>query len=390
MKLILRETLSPLADERIAAFDAAIESSGRQRGHSAADRMHAITACDPAEALLRLKVCDPAMGSGHFLVTLVDDLADRVLEQLADAPAKARAAGIDHYQSPIARETLSLRERILAQAQQGHWAVDPALLDDRQLVRRMILKRVVHGADNNPMAVELAKLALWQHTFTVGAPLSFLDHHLRCGDSLYGERLHTVRSDLARLGNLFNDSQVAGLLLAAQTLSEINAINDIDLREVERSRNLMDQAYGALDGLRRVFDLWQALRWIAPLDAPRRQRGDKHRAASELLSGRYRLTLMELLSGAGRVHSDDAAVDERVNALLDECRVLAKAEGFLHWELAFPVVWPNPGTSVPGGFDAVIGNPPWDRMKLQEVEWFAERRPEIALQSRAADRKRMM
>src|SRR3546814_5722660 len=108
------------------------------------------------------------------------------------------------------------------------------------------------------MAVELAKRALWLHTFTVGAPLSFLDHHLRCGDSLYGERLDTVRTDLNRLGGLFNDIHTTGLLLAAEAMAELNAINDIDQGEVERSRTLMDEAEATLDGLRRVLDLWQA------------------------------------------------------------------------------------------------------------------------------------
>src|SRR3546814_10122506 len=111
------------------------------------------------------------MGSGHFLVSLVDELADRVLEQLAHAEAEAIAAGIAHYRSPVSREIEHLRERILARAQDARWSVDPALLDDRHLVRRMILTRVVYGVDKNPMAVELAKLALWLHTFTVGAPL---------------------------------------------------------------------------------------------------------------------------------------------------------------------------------------------------------------------------
>src|SRR3546814_1260845 len=113
----------------------------------------------------------------------------------------------------------------------------------------------------------------------------------------------------------------------------------------------MDEAEATLDGLRRVLDLWQALRWIAPLDAPTRQRTDKHDAASELLSGRYRLTLMELLHGDGRVQSNDPAVDARVNALLDECRALAARERFLHWELAFPGRWKQ---DRPGGFDAII------------------------------------
>lgn len=388
VKLLLTETLDPLEAERNAAFEARIAELEKQRNKLPEEQLPSrLAETDPAQALLSLKVCDPAMGSGHFLVSLVDDLADRVLEQLAHAEAAAEQAGIAHYRSPVARDIEQLRERILARAEQGHWTVDPTLLDDRHLVRRMILKRVVYGVDKNPMAVELAKLALWLHTFTVGAPLSFLDHHLRCGDSLYGERLTTVRADLGRLGNLFSDSHTAGLLLAAETMAELNAINDVDLGEVERSRSLMDDAEGALDGLRRVFDLWQALRWIAPLDAPKSRRTDKHAAATELLSGRYGLTLMELLHGEGRLQSRDPQVDARVNALLDECRALAARERFLHWELAFPSLWKQ---GRPGGFDAVIGNPPWDRIKLQEVEWFAERRPEIARQSRASDRKRLI
>ncbi len=388
VKLILRETLDPLANERIATFDAAVRDASKRRKKFEPAQLHSMLAAhDPARALLDLKVCDPAMGSGHFLVSLVDDLADRVLEQLAGATATAAEAGIAGYLSPVTQEITILRERILARAAHGRWAIDPALLDDRHLVRRMILKRVVHGVDKNPMAVELAKLALWLHTFTVGAPLSFLDHHLRCGDSLYGERLATVRMDLNRLGALFNDSHTAGMLLAAQTMHQIGALNDIDLSEVERSRKLTDDAFASLDNLRRIFDLWQALRWIAPLNTPRAKRKDIHATASELLSGRYSMTLGEMLTGAGRVHSDNEAVDRRVNALLDACRALAQRENFLHWELAFPGVWPSAGSGGAGGFDAVIGNPPWDRMKLQEVEWFAERRPAIAKKARASDRK---
>jgi hypothetical protein len=390
VKLILKETLDPLEAERLQAFGTRLTELRRNRDRIVPEQLPSrLAETDPASALLALRVCDPAMGSGHFLVSLVDDLADRVLEQLAHAEAEAATAGIAHYRSPVSREIEQLRERILQRATAANWSIDAALLDDRHLVRRMILKRVVHGVDKNLMAVELAKLALWLHTFTVGAPLSFLDHHLRCGDSLYGERLEHVRADLSRLGGLFNDSHVAGLMLAAQTMGELNAINDVDLGEVERSRNLMDEAEGALIGLHRVFDLWQALRWIAPLDAPRSKRTDKHDAATELLSGRYGLTLMELLHGEGRVQSSDPEVDARVNALLDECRALARRERFLHWELAFPSLW-RQGRPGGGGFDAVIGNPPWDRIKLQEVEWFAERRPEIARQLRASDRKLMI
>ena len=87
------------------------------------------------------------------------------------------------YVSPLAQRIADIRERILASSRAHGWTIDPAQLDDRHIVRRMILKRVIFGVDKNPMAVELAKVALWLHTFTVGAPLSFLDHHLRAADA---------------------------------------------------------------------------------------------------------------------------------------------------------------------------------------------------------------
>ncbi len=124
------------------------------------------------------------MGSGHFLVSLVDYLADEVLLAITEAPAAVAWADPDApYRSPLARRIEQLRERIRAEAAANGWPVREDQLDDRHLVRRIILKRVIYGVDLNPMAVELAKLSLWLHSFTVGAPLSFLDHHLRCGDS---------------------------------------------------------------------------------------------------------------------------------------------------------------------------------------------------------------
>ena len=98
----------------------------------------------------------------------------------------------DHpYISPLADRIEAIRNTILGNAEARQWTVDPEQLDDRHIIRRMVLKRCVYGVDKNPMAVELAKVALWLHSFTVGAPLSFLDHHLRCGDSLFGSWVRT-------------------------------------------------------------------------------------------------------------------------------------------------------------------------------------------------------
>ena len=134
------------------------------------------------------------MGSGHFLVDLVDYLADRVIAAMGEAEATVKS-----YVSPLNERIEEIRKTIKANAQTSGWRVDDEQLDDRHIVRRMVLKRCVHGVDKNPMAVELAKVALWLHTFTVGAPLSFLDHHLRCGDSLFGS---WVREGIDKAGSL--------------------------------------------------------------------------------------------------------------------------------------------------------------------------------------------
>ncbi|HEX8413205.1 MAG TPA: hypothetical protein VF637_04890, partial [Sphingomicrobium sp.] len=179
--LILDQTLEPLISERLDAFRAAL---GKLNPINAEDyRRRELRDTDPANAILSLRVCDPAMGSGHFLVSLVDTLADHVL----DAMAEAAALGADlAYSSPLADKIEDIRATILKNARAANWAIDEGQLDDRHIVRRMVLKRCVYGVDKNPMAVELAKVALWLHTFTVGAPLSFIDHHLRAGDSLFG------------------------------------------------------------------------------------------------------------------------------------------------------------------------------------------------------------
>ena len=100
---------------------------------------------DPAEKLLDLKVCDPAMGSGHFLVNLVDFLADCVIASMAEAEVE-----VEGYVSPHADRIQAIRVRIAANVAERDWAIDINRLDDRHIVRRMLLKRCVHGVDKNP------------------------------------------------------------------------------------------------------------------------------------------------------------------------------------------------------------------------------------------------
>ncbi len=397
VQLILRESVGLLARERLAAFDGQVARFGKKTSLNPGD-WDLLDRLDPASAILELKFCDPAMGSGHFLVALVDDLAGRVLEaadtaaqRIASQPWAAHLAERGQpWVSPLVARTAAIRAAIRQNATARHWVVTDAQLDDRHIVRRMILKKTIFGVDKNPMAVELAKTALWLHTFTVGAPLSFLDHHLMCGDSLHGERLETVLRGMQSVGTLFQMSELTRLEVAAKSLEQVADFTDVDIAEAERSKALAAEANAQIAPLHRLLDFWRAMRWLVPgwpADSPAR--------LGKLGDASLRAALGELLSPArnlvavlveGRIEGPGAAV-AAANELLAQVRALAAREQFFHWWTAFPTVFKTGGN---GGFDAVIGNPPWDRIKLQEVEWFAERDPQIAMQARASDRKRLI
>ncbi len=413
VRLILRESVGLLATERQQAFEAHIKKLGKKSSLNPGD-WDLLDSLDPAGQILELKICDPAMGSGHFLVALVDYLADRVLEAIAtatqlvgDQPWAAHLAESGRpWQSPVLQRMASIRKSIKTTAKDHGWAVTDAQLDDRHIVRRMILKKTIFGVDKNPMAVELAKTALWLHTFTVGAPLSFLDHHLRVGDSLHGEYLPKVQRGLQNLGALLLQSEFDRLALAAKNIAQVADLTDVDIAEAQLSKQLAQEAAAQVAPIHTVLDFWRALRWLIPgwpvekvakLPPLFKLPLDEKQRKAKLQTGTYPEynALLRLLDpnhnlvtvlAAGHLDGKDAAT-LAANDLMAKARALARRETFFHWWTSCPTVF---GTGSRGGFDAVIGNPPWDRIKLQEVEWFAERSPAIAAQPRAADRKRMI
>ncbi|MDR3087523.1 MAG: hypothetical protein LBU45_06185, partial [Azoarcus sp.] len=402
VRLLLRESVGRLADERHRRFAEKIKKLKSKTSLNPGD-WDALDELDPASALNELSICDPAMGSGHFLVALVDDLADRILEAINIAEhlvgeQKWSAHLIEQnrpWQSPLVARIADIRKSIKSTAHEHGWSVTDAQLDDRHIVRRMILKRNVFGVDKNPMAVELAKTALWLHTFTVGAPLSFLDHHLRCGDSLHGEKLEQVGRELqAAGGGLFQESEMSRLEIAARSLIAVGALTDVDIAEAELSKQLNEEATEQLAPIVGLLDFWRALRWLIPgWPAVNGKKNGNGNGKSKATDDPDKLALAELLSGRYNLISvvSEGKVDGKgkdvpaANDLLARAKTLSQRENFFHWQTFFPDVFSS--NSGRGGFDIVIGNPPWDRIKLQEVEWFAERSLEIAKEPRAADRK---
>jgi hypothetical protein len=404
VQFILERAVGPLVFGFIEEFREKAEALAGAR-RPKAERLAELSVLDPASRLLEIKVCDPAMGSGHFLVSLVDFLADRVLEAVAAAPRLVPFVDDDNaYESPLVERLASIRERILQLAAQGQWQLDEAQLDDRHLVRRMILKRVVHGVDKNPMAVELAKVALWLHTFTTGAPLSFLDHHLRCGDSLLGMRVADANRWLQERGALTIHRHVVPAQQAASSMTRIETITDSDIAEVEESTRVFDGVRETTEPLGAFLSLIAAERLMGVFDAApkekptERLRSRDHNARlaayematalEDVLDGNLGDPI-EIARGALSVLPDDpdepaslfpssqpeqgtlfagSSLDPRhrrlAHELVEEARRLAHEHRFLHWELAFPNVWQDWLSVDPkGGFDAVIGNPPYVRQE---------------------------
>ena len=381
--LIIDRTLKPLVEERLSAF----ENRARELADGsrpAAERRDELLGVDPAEAVLDLKVLDPAMGSGHFLVSTVDFISDYIADLIEYAPAVPDWLD-NEYVSPLVERVDRIRQEIVTRAHESGWAMDEGQLTDQAIIRRMVLKRCIYGVDKNPLTVELAKVSLWLHSFTVGAPLSFLDHHLRCGDSLVGLSVTEATEELNRLGGLFASSAIAGAEAATAGMQRIEEMSDADISEVQESATLFRGVEDTTADVRGLLDFLCGLNWMTA--------GMKKRERSAF-EGPLMQTLGSNLDDAYELLArgmSEPGQDSGFSRIWNDARAIADRERFLHWQVAFPGVWQGWQDASPrGGFDAVIGNPPWDHIEQPEVEWFALRDDQIARASTGAIRKALI
>jgi len=319
---------------------------------------------DPFEGLLALTVIDPACGSGHFLLAAARRIATRA--------ARHRSQGT------------------------------PSAADFRHALRD-VARRCLHGVDRNPMAVELTKVALWIETVDPGMPLGFFDAQIRCGDSLLGVfDLATLDQGIpdAAYKPLSGDDKAVAKYYAtknrretserervkagfdfgrrgdlARAFTDLRAMPETTVEEIAAKADRL--AALTVDGaaawtFARACDLYVAAfllpkvkdaRFAGPDGMPRRG------AETVPTSG----SVSEMLRGAQPFGPMMAAAVEA-----------AGSASILHWPLEFPDVMAK------GGFDAVLGNPPWERIKLQEQEFFAARSPDIAGAPNKAARERLI
>jgi hypothetical protein len=342
----VRHTVGPVLDEKLDALRPRLREA-EQRFHPAVRRKRELEGVTPDEpALLRdvagdvlhdlfdVKILDPAMGSGHFLVEAVDYVTDRLVRFLDGFPF----LGVFFE---------GMRAAILEEMERQQVTVDPARLTDVTLLKRHVLKRCIYGVDLNPMAVELAKVSLWLDCFTLGAPLSFLDHHLRCGNSLIGAMAQEVAEEFESELPLFGTGPFSGLLRAAEIMRGISTIADVTLEQVRESGHLFEAFDEAAKPYKQLLDIRVA------------QHFDVERA-DEFLRTHTPEQALEIVRGqAEEVEPVYQEVVEQTRTLYDEKR-------FFHWDLEFPEVFIDLDQAQwreDGGFDAVIGNPPYASAK---------------------------
>ena len=322
------------------------------------------------EAILALKVCDPAMGSGSFLVAALRVLTEAVVRSLHEhgrVTKNGTAVRLDCALLPDADRELP-EERIEA------------------IVRRAVVEHCIYGVDKDRLAVELARVALWVETLDKRLPFTFLDHKLRCGDALIGTWIDRFRHypllawwrqspDEKWKGVTHEPDQWAKALKArrnevvAEQAAILSGQQRLDRAEVsdesllaafervrahykklrrvaagrpdERARIWREHIQNdpALETVREAFDLWCAL-WFWPLD--------------RLADAPSPLTL--------------AAPSEEARAIVKQLR---ENKRFFHWELEFPDVFTEKGA----GFDAIVANPPWETIQAQSKEFFSDLDP---------------
>lgn len=309
------------------------------------EKLDSLSDARAAECFFDVKVCDPAMGSGHFLTRVLDYLAEELQGYLVHRPLPV-----------LAEELLRARTRI-AMVGRDYGAPDLAEgTSDFDLLRRLVLKRCVYGVDLNPMAVELARLSLWLRSFVPGLPLSYLGHTLQWGNSLVGVVGPEVAEGLARDFPLIKTNLDQTLLQAQEQAVALGSVADLELPEVERSKELQNHIDTATGRARIFYDCYtaQCFEPVADLNM-----------------------VLHVLS------PDEGDTPRSLpGTVTDAVQLLHQESTPLHWPLAFPEVFSREAS----GFDAVVGNPPWEEVTVEDVGFFVRHLPGLKSE-RSADRR---
>jgi len=317
---------------------------------------------DPEKALLAVTACDPAIGSGHFMVAAARRIANR-----------------------------------LAMVRTGE--VDPTPTDAQEAMHDVVA-RCIYGVDINPMAADLAKVSLWLEAMAPGRPLSFLDHHIKVGNALLGATpalLHDGIPDGAYVAITGDDKKIVTAwkkLNSQQRGGQADLFTESGIPVSNAAeRAAAEEVAARAAAAHTLADIsWAAQRYAAEHSSDRAVRSRRVADAwcAAFLGSKSPDDEPITHATLGQISAANAA--QHVNDTID---AIATRHRLFHWHLEFPEIFrvpedapANTPTGWSGGFSAMLGNPPWERVKLQEQEFFASRDASIAEAKNAAARKK--
>lgn len=318
---LLETALDPTLDEHLDRIRELLDSGNEA---SAADRF------------FDFRVADIAMGSGHFLVAAIDHIGVRMNAFLIECPIPAVVAELE-----------LLRAAAVAQLR-AVGVTDEPQIGQMELLRRQIARRCIYGVDINEIAVDLARLAIWIHTFVPGLPMSSLGHGLVHGNSLTGigtvdEALDLLEPDKAAgrgATSFFYDEMADGLAAGAAPLARAALLAEVNIAESTEADALRAEAENLVAETRRALDA--------------------------AVAGRLGEIDLRLLTAQGW----EAVVNAGCRpAVRDRLELLNVA----HFPVAFPEIF-RPGRKNPG-FDVMLGNPPWEELVYEEIKFWTLRYP---------------
>ncbi|WP_418457406.1 Eco57I restriction-modification methylase domain-containing protein [Borreliella andersonii] len=287
---------------------------------------------------LDIKIIDNSCGSGHFLISCLDYLTEKVWYQL------------DKFED--VKKELDKEYGVILKESEEYDVQDS--ISKELVLKRMLLKRCIYGVDINPISVEITMLSLWINTFIFGTPLSFIEHHIKVGNALLGytkdEFFDITKKKFESGFSLFKKRIKEITTILEDNYQKIKGINDTTKEDIEKSKKIYKEYEESedIDNLRIIFSLIKlySLSFDKSLNI-------KFSDISAVIS------LIENILG-NKTSSED-------NEEMEKIRKLSSHYKFFHYGIEFP--------DIQEGFDIVIGNPPWEKPKFNEAEFFSKHIP---------------
>ncbi|ENE6868452.1 class I SAM-dependent DNA methyltransferase, partial [Campylobacter jejuni] len=279
------------------------------------------------ENILKFKILDNACGSGHFLVGVLNAITHIVLSDF------------DHFTN-LKELYEEEKENILNYIKDF---VQDYEVDESDILKRLLLKRIIYGVDLNPFSIELTKLSLWIDSFIFGTPLSFIEHHIKCGNALINSSINDFKNlTMQNANNLFTNSITKEFENLKEVFEKLDNLKDTNEEEIKQSKQIYkNEITPKLDNLNLYLNYINTLKF----------------------ANKEELQILQALNQDG---IENLNQNEQAKNIITKYTQKFK---FFNYEIEFPEIVEN---QVFKGFDIIIGNPPWDKSEFSDNDFFPQ------------------